>query len=111
MPYPYYTPLRYPGGKRRLASSVMRLLEYNGLKDIQYAEAYAGSGAIAIALLLHEYASIIHVNDLSRPVLAFWHCVLNDTDRLCQRIEHTKVTMRQWKMQHKIYLDREKVDL
>ena len=81
----YYTPLRYPGGKRRLADLVGRLLEYNGLKDIEYVEPYAGGGAVALGLLFEEYAAAIHLNDLCRPVYAFWHTALNHTEWLCEK--------------------------
>ena len=108
---PYYTPLRYPGGKRRLVSAVTGLLEKNGLKDIQYAEPYAGGASIALALLLEEYASYIHINDLSRPVYAFWHTVLNDTKDLCLRVESTEITMDEWYRQRAVYDERETADL
>lgn len=103
---PYYTPLRYPGGKRRLVPTVVRLLEQNGLRDVQYAEPYAGGAAVALALLLEDYASVVHINDLSLPVFAFWHSVLNDTAELCRRIERTKVTMREWHRQRAVYENR-----
>jgi DNA adenine methylase len=106
-----YTPLRYPGGKRRLASTVMRLLEENDLRDVQYVEPYAGGAAVGLALLFEEYASTIHINDLSRPVYAFWHSVLNDTDKLCRRIDRASVTMRQWHAQRTVYDRRENADL
>ncbi len=108
---PYYTPLRYPGGKRRLVPTIARLLEENRLRDIQYAEAYAGGAAIALALLLEEYASIVHINDLSRPVYAFWYSVLNNTADLCCRIEKTKISMREWHRQRKVYENRASADL
>ncbi len=104
---PFYTPLRYPGGKRRLVATVARLLEENGLKDIQYAEPYAGGAAIALALLLEEYASFVYINDLSRPVYAFWYSVLNNTAELCRRIESTNVTMREWHSQRAVYENRD----
>jgi DNA adenine methylase len=107
----YYTPLRYPGGKRRLTSIVTRLLEANGLKDVEYAEPYAGGSAIGLSLLMEEYASIIHINDLSRPVYAFWHTVLNDTANLCRRVALTRVTMREWHRQRSVYEDRKNADL
>ncbi|MGA8087080.1 MAG: DNA adenine methylase [Terracidiphilus sp.] len=100
---PFYTPLRYPGGKRRLFATVANLIEQNGLTDIEYAEAYAGGSAIALALLFEEYASVVHINDLSRPVYAFWNSALNDTANLCRRIELTKVTMHEWNRQREIY--------
>ena len=108
---PFYTPLRYPGGKRRLAPAVMRLLEANDLKNVHYAEPYAGGAAIALALLFQEYASIISINDLSRPVYAFWHSVLNETERLCQRLSRTPITMAEWRRQRAVYDRRGSVDL
>ena len=108
---PFYTPLRYPGGKRRLAPVVMRLLEANGLKDVEYVEPYAGGASIALALMFEEYASVIHINDLSRPVYAFWHTVLNDSDELCRKIDKVKLTMREWKRQRAVYEQRATADL
>jgi DNA adenine methylase len=108
---PFYTPLRYPGGKRRLAGVVARLIEVNGLTDVRYAEPYAGSAAIALSLLLEDYASVVHINDLSRPVYAFWHTVLNETEWLCRRVGGVKVTMRTWRRQRAIYHRRDTADL
>jgi DNA adenine methylase len=81
----------------------MRLLESNGLKDIEYVEPYAGGASLALALLLEEYALTIHINDLSRPVYTFWHSVLNDTANLCRRIESVEVTMAEWCRQRAVY--------
>jgi DNA adenine methylase len=106
-----YTPLRYPGGKRRLAKVVKRLLEANNLKDIQYAESHAGGAAVALSLLMEEYASVIHINDLSRAVYAFWYAVLNDTDELCRRIAAVEITMEEWRRQRAVYEQQDTADL
>jgi DNA adenine methylase len=108
---PVYTPLRYPGGKRRLVGVITRLLEANGLTDIHYVEACAGGSAIPLALLFEEYASVIHINDLARPVFAFWHCVLNETVELCDRIQSANVTIEEWQKQRNIYRQKESADL
>ena len=108
---PYYTPLRYPGGKRRLAATVVQLLEENGMTDIRYVEPYAGGAAIALALLFEEYASVVHINDLSRPIYAFWYAVLNDTAELCRRIQKVKVTMQEWRRQRAVYMQQDAADL
>ena len=99
---PFYTPLRYPGGKRRLSSFVAALLELNDLRDVQYVEACAGGASLALFLLFNEYASHIHINDSSRPVYAFWHQVLNNNASLCRRIERTPVTMDEWHRQRAV---------
>src|ERR1019366_8059038 len=108
---PFYTPLRYPGGKRRLAPLVVKLIKTNQLHDVNYVEPYAGSGAIALALLFEEYAATIHINDLSRPVYAFWHTVLNQNEGLCQRIAKVRVSMAEWKRQRAVYENREAAGL
>lgn len=107
----FYTPLRYPGGKRRLAAVIKRLLEANHLKDVHYAEPYAGGAAVALSLLMEEYASVIHINDLSRPVYAFWYAVLNDTEELCRRIERVEITMQEWQTQRAVYEQQDTADL
>jgi DNA adenine methylase len=66
----HFTPLRYPGGKGRLAPFVKAIIEKNRLMDGEYVEPYAGGAAIAFELLLHEYVSHVHINDISRPVYA-----------------------------------------
>ena len=108
---PFYSPLRYPGGKRRLAPAIMRLLEANGLSEVHYAEPYAGGAAIALALLFEGYASTVSINDLSRPIFAFWNSALNDTDQLCRRVDATRVDMAEWYRQRAVYDCREFADL
>src|ERR1700691_1612770 len=83
----HVTPLRYPGGKGKVAAFVKQLMDRNGLLDGEYVEPYAGGAAIALELLLQEYVSRIHINDVSRPVHAFWKAVLNHTDPLSRRSE------------------------
>ena len=99
----FYTPLRYPGGKRRLLTVVTRLLQENGLTDVEYAEPYAGGAAVALSLLFEEYASVIHLNDLSKPIFALWDSVVNKTDDMCHRIDSTPVTMDEWHKQRDVY--------
>jgi DNA adenine methylase len=81
------------------------------MSNVEYVEPYAGGAAIALTLLLEEYASVIHINDLSRPVYAFWHTALNDTVELCRRVESVKVTMREWQRQRAVYKHRDTADL
>lgn len=98
----HFTPLRYPGGKGKLAAFVKQLMERNGLLDGEYVEPYAGGAAIALELLLQEYVSHIHINDISRPIYAFWKSVLDDTDQLTRRITDTPLTVRAWDKQKRI---------
>src|ERR1039457_4304275 len=87
-----FSPLRYPGGKGKLAPFVKHILEVNGLLDGEYVEPYAGGAGIAIELLLQEYVTRVHINDISRPIYAFWNSVLNYTDSLIRLVRDTPLT-------------------
>lgn len=98
----YATPLRYPGGKAKLANFIKLIYQQNNLLDGHYVETYAGGAAVALSLLFLEYASEIHINDLSKPVYAFWHSVLYETEGFCELIRSAKVTIEEWDRQKAI---------
>ncbi len=101
----HFTPLRYPGGKGKLAAYVKRIIQDNGLGDGEYIEPYAGGAAIALELLLQEYVSQIRINDVSHHVYSFWKSVLNDTDELCRRVKNTRLTVAAWDRQKRIFMN------
>jgi DNA adenine methylase len=92
----YSTPLRYPGGKSRLANFMRLVFEENNLIDGHYIEPYAGGAGIALHLLFSGHASHIHINDLSKSIYAFWQVVLEDTDSICRLINDTTVDIDNW---------------
>lgn len=93
------SPLRYPGGKTQLAPFVIEVLRANDLFYGAYIEPFAGGCGIAWKLLLNNYVSEIHINDIDPSIYAFWASVLRHTDDLCERIECTPVTMDEWRRQ------------
>jgi DNA adenine methylase len=99
---PFYSPLRYPGGKRKLANYMALLFRANGLLDGEYAEVYAGGAAVALTLLYGEYARRVHINDLDRGVHAFWLAARDKTVELCQRVQDAKVNTEEWERQRAI---------
>lgn len=101
----HFTPLRYPGGKGKLAAYVKALVEANDLQDGVYVEPYCGGAGIALELLLHEYVSSIYINDVSDLVHAFWWSVLNETDALCRMIVDTPRTMAAWDRQKLVLMN------
>lgn len=98
----HYTPLRYPGGKAKLAAFVKQIIELNGLTDGHYVEPYAGGAGIALELLFHEYVSHIHINDVSKHVHSFWKSALDHTERLTKLIRDTPLTVAAWDKQKNI---------
>ena len=107
----HFTPLRYPGGKGKLAAYVKEIIRANKLYDGEYVEPYAGGAAIGLELLFQEYVSAIHINDLSGPVYAFWKAVLNDTDELCRLVKNTRLSVAAWDRQKQNLLSSKRTHL
>jgi DNA adenine methylase len=99
----HFTPLRYPGGKGKLAAYVKQIIRTNDLFDGEYVEPYAGGAAVALELLFQEYVSKVHINDLSQPIFSFWKAVLDDCDELCKLITDTPLSLASWDRQKKIF--------
>lgn len=98
----YVSPLRYPGGKRKLANFVKLIYRANNLLDSEYIEPYAGGASIALHLLYDEYVRYVHINDIDISVFSFWHSVLNETEELCALITETPVKIEAWEQQREI---------
>lgn len=98
-----FSPLRYPGGKGKLAKFMLALVRENELSDGTYIEPYAGGAAIAWELLLKGAVRRVEINDVSRPVYAFWRALLDQTDDLCRAIFDAPVTVDQWDRAKAIY--------
>lgn len=98
----FYSPLRYPGGKGKLAFAFKQIVEQNNLYDSVYVEPYVGGGAVALTLLFEEYVQKIIINDYDRSVYAVWHSMLYDTEAFCSRIARTPINIENWKKQKDI---------
>jgi len=96
------TPLRYPGGKQRLAPFILELLQENEGVGGHYVEPYAGGAGVAWELLLNNRVSHVHLNDSSVPIYAFWKSVIFHTEELCRRIASASLTVDEWKMRRDI---------
>jgi DNA adenine methylase len=101
----YASPLRYPGGKGKVANFMKLVILENDLVGCRYVEPYAGGASVALNLLFEEYASHVHINDLNASVFAFWKAVLEQTDELCEKIESTSVSVKEWQRQRAIQAD------
>ena len=88
----FYSPLRYPGGKNKLAGFLAKICIDNNIHG-HYVEPYAGGASVALFLLLEGIVGKITINDKDLSIHAFWHSVLNETDALCNLIETTDVTV------------------
>lgn len=91
-----FSPMRYPGGKGKLASFVGAIVRANGLVDGRYVEPYAGGASVAWELLLTGLVRRVEINDISKPIFAFWSSVLNETEALCRLIHDCTIDVATW---------------
>jgi len=90
------SPLRYPGGKRRLAGYIADALSLNSLKPKLFVEPFAGGASVALQLLADERVEAIALGDRDPLVASFWKVVFWDTAWLMKRIKRIAVTVRNW---------------
>jgi DNA adenine methylase len=91
-----FSPLRYPGGKGKLAPYLTEIITRNGLEMGHYAEPFAGGAAVALDLLFSERVRHIHINDIDPCVYAFWHSVVHNMEAMIERIEVADISIETW---------------
>lgn len=107
----FASPLRYPGGKRKLAKFVRDSIIENDIVGGTYIEPFAGGASVALFLLFNEYVNRIIINDIDRSIYAFWYSVLNHTDELCKKIRDTPITVEEWETQKVFQRDKQNASL
>ena len=92
----FYSPLRYPGGKNRLAKFIAKTCIDHNING-HYVEPYSGGAAVALHLLIEGKVKKITINDFDRSIYAFWHSVLKNTKKFCNLIETTEINIENWR--------------
>lgn len=98
----YSSPLRYPGGKGRLAPFMEYMIKRTGHEGGTYVEPFAGGAGIAIELLEKGIVSEIVINDYDKAIYSFWRAILTETDRFIAEVRHIPLTIDEWKKQKTI---------
>ncbi len=107
----FYSPLRYPGGKTKIAPIIKKIFDENNIVGCHYVEPYAGGAGVALSLLLEEFVSTVQINDYDRSIYAFWYTVVNQSEDFCKQIERIPITIKEWLKQKKIQKNKTDVDL
>lgn len=100
----FYSPLRYPGGKGKLAEFMKYMIVQLGHSGGTYIEPFAGGAGIAIELLLRGVVSRIVINDYDKGIWSFWKAVLTETNRFIGELAVVPLTMEEWNRQRMICL-------
>lgn len=100
----YLSPLRYPGGKRRLAPFVGELISQQRTSFTRYVEPFAGGAGVALSLLVNEYVDEIVVNDLDKGVAALWRSMIDHTDEFTELVSKCRPSVNEWHIQRDRYI-------
>lgn len=101
----FFSPLRYPGGKTKLANFLSKAIGKNFSENekIILVEPYAGGAGASLKLLFSGKVDKIVINDLDKAIFAFWKIAVADTDFLINKIKKVNINIEEWKKQQEIY--------
>ncbi len=91
------SPLRYPGGKRRLAAFIAETLSLNGLRPRLFVEPFAGGASVSLQLLKDDKVEAIALGEKDPLVASFWKIVFNDHRWLTRQIQRITPSLTLWK--------------
>lgn len=98
----YYSPLRYPGGKSKIAPLIKQIIINNNLEGCTFVEPFAGGAGVALDLLFTGLVDHIILNDSDIAIFSFWKAILEETDRFVKDIYEIPLTIEEWEHQKEI---------
>jgi DNA adenine methylase len=90
------SPLRYPGGKRRLVGYIAEVLRLNELRPKLFVEPFAGGASVAIQLLNDGLVERIGLGEKDPLVAAFWRTVFRDHEWLVKQVHEWEPSLPEW---------------
>lgn len=98
----HYSPLRYPGGKGKLAPFMELMIDKMDLRGGTYIEPFAGGAGIALDLLFNDVVSHIVINDYDKAIASFWKAILTENERFVDCVMNTPITIEEWEHQRTV---------
>lgn len=94
----WVSPLRYPGGKGRMAAELAELFSAQfGLMDVEiWIEPFAGGAGAGLHLLEQRVVEEIWLTEKNPALAAFWRTVVTNGDELAGRVRDCQPDMEIW---------------
>lgn len=103
------SPLRYPGGKSCLVDYMEATIKEKIGPGCTIFEPYAGGASVSLALLGEKVVSRAVLVERDPLLYAFWRCVRDAPEELCERIQEVRVDLPTWH-EFRQYLDPQALD-
>ena len=98
----HYSPLRYPGGKSKIAPLIEKIIIRNNLEGCTFVEPFAGGTGVALDLLFNNLVKNIILNDSDIAVYSFWKAILEETNRFVEDVYNIPLTIEEWEHQKEV---------
>lgn len=98
-----YSPLRYPGGKSKIAPLMQTIIDGLALPEVTYIEPFAGGAGVALNLLLEGHVNQIVINDYDKAIYSFWRALIECPEALIAMVRTVPLTVDEWRHQKEIY--------
>lgn len=95
----FVSPLRYPGGKRKLVDHIATKIVDAVERPLLFIEPFAGGAAVSLNMLVQDWADHVVLADLDPLVGNFWRVVFGPQrqfDELRRWTETSAVTLKDW---------------
>jgi DNA adenine methylase len=96
----FYSPLRYPGSKRKLINYLDKILFLNKLAPKVVVEPFVGGGSVSLAFLMKK----------DELISSFWETLFFDTDFLVNFVKNTTITPKRFNFYKKVVKNHENYD-
>ena len=90
---PIYSPLRYPGSKRKLCNYLGRVLTHNDLRPQILVEPFVGGGSVFLNFLSINEGSEAIIADKDELVYSFWKVLFTEPSHLINFVKKVKVNL------------------
>lgn len=105
----FLSPLRYPGGKNKLAKYIKKVLDYNRFKTKILVEPFVGGGSVSLNFLLNGWTEKVVIADRDQLIYSFWKTLFNNPDYLIRFIKDVDVNIENFYKYKEIATDK-KID-
>lgn len=95
-PRRWLSPLRYPGGKARMADFLTCVLESQGGGIQAWIEPFAGGAGAGLALLDRGAVDEVWLTEKNPAIAAVWRAVIHHHEDLADLVAHVRPTMDLW---------------
>ncbi len=93
---PFYSPLRYPGSKRRFFNYLESILAYNNYSPSVLIEPFVGGGSIFLNFLIRHKKSKVVIADRDELIYSFWKILFSEPDYLIKFIKKVRINLKKF---------------